>query len=242
MLSHILVERYLAGDCEAVWDDIRGDEDSGSIPASDVRDVAIATCNRIRQNADTMVLHLLESGYDFRYAPGTSRVISAGQPVRVGDARRQPRPAFPDYVVARMQAGAFVPILLEEALRRIGDISLRGSFEGVDLGFLDPFEWLGNVLAESGPLFSLSPGEVEVGFAPDYLQKTDRSGGEWTVFVDPAHPSDPFVGGFDAEPGMRLLDYFRYFIDGGGFPLLEPDDELWTTLRMDDLRARLIVF
>jgi hypothetical protein len=215
-----LLERYVAGEHEAVWREIC---DAGEATA-EAEAVATELMSRVAENVDTVTARLQESGYRFLNAP----------------AHPAPDPDDAELLDEVEEAVGRLPLALRACLSTVGEVCLAGTQPGwartaylFDFGgdavLADPL-WLPPVgwLSEQVEMWSEDdPGEdFEFEFAPDELHKANISGSTHDIRL-PTDDLDPVLVGVQHRRGIRLVEYLRVsLLRWGGFPGYEFEDDV----------------
>jgi hypothetical protein len=214
-------QRYLNGDHEAVWAELRA---QGPIPpalAEDCSAVAAETMRRAARHVVRLADALTELGLG---RPGSPLI-----PPSAAD--------LPDLDALAGEIGG-LPAAFEACLRHIGYVSFSGDCPALELSYEsgdqygvagllpDPLvlpdiaflrdEWtlyLEQVeedpeLAEEGFWFE---------FAPDELHKANISGSTHDILL-PSIAADPVIRGVGGRDGITLVEYLRMSISWGGMP------------------------
>ena len=239
MTASSLLERYVNGECEQVWDELYalGSAVRRLDHFDDATAVARETMRRVRANCQTLIPRLESLGWRFGYdwATDVDEENIARTAVLLGD----PMP----------------PPVLDELERRFGvmPLALRAFYEVVgEVNFVGtPFrrpEW---PTPEDGldPLYVAGASEIVEGqrgpgsgsapLGPDSLAKYLISGVGDQYFELPERRSDAPVlleGGplYVGSQRMTLVRYLRYTLRGGGFLNFSPGSA-WTGRPLDDL-------
>jgi len=215
------IERYLAGEHEAVWHELGGLEAQACGPdiIADAEAVAVATMGRVATNIDRLVERLAAQGYIFGVYPGGDKVA----------CYRGPRgPLDPDELVSidalEEQVGP-APLSLRVFWRTVGEVNLVGRAPGGWIPeYSDPL-WIEGPtggLKDLDDFYADDEDRIEGGgflcpIAPDLLHKDNISGGAPYSIRLPA-------SGFDAPlcdewHETSFVAYLRIAIlDWGGFP------------------------
>ncbi|MGX7824820.1 hypothetical protein ACTG9Q_06980 [Actinokineospora sp. 24-640] len=217
--------RYLRGDREAVWAELRA---LGPVPDALVEDaaaVADETMIRVAQHVARIAAALPELGW-----VSADRLVSPHEPPTSADD------ALVDTLTQKIGP---LPLSLDACLRRVGEVWLAGDCAVLDLTyhrqpaprtrppspeFPDPL-CLGNA-------YSLAyewehhdgPGGFAFPLAPDELGKANLDGGDHTIAL-PSDLADPPLRGVAGKPDTTLVEYLRESITWGGFAgwSLHPD-------------------
>jgi hypothetical protein len=221
-----LLSRYKAGEFQAVWREIREVGAVGEDFRQEVIEVAVATMQRVAQNADLISGRLKAQGWK----PLSGDLVGL---------RTQPT-ASDDQVIRRIEdiSGALLPPSLLAFWKHVGGINwvwdYRTEEEAPDLG-------VGLRLAEMDPLCVDPPCAMQylfeeweeqknqpdpdlvdpfrIDLAPDYLHKANISGGAPYCIVVPCTAADPIFA--DERHKLPFIDYLRLAFRWAGFPGLE---------------------
>jgi len=213
-------QRYLAGEHEAVWAELRAAGSISDALTADCAAVATETMRRVRRHVDRLAEQLTELG--LRSQP----LAPFRSPPTESDVARL------DELAAAIGG---LPFALDACLRHVGRVWFAGDcvalglyYEddvppGVEQVLADPlvladvdylsFSWaeLLEIRAEepdAGLLFEL---------APDELHKAAFSGGTHDIPL-PQRVADPVLLGVLDRPGITLVEYLRLSIAWGGLP------------------------
>lgn len=225
VMNRSLLKRYLRGDFEQVWREIRSHPRVDGEFRQEVMEVAEATMQRVAQNADLITERLRAIGW---------QALSD-----VRDLRALPK-LSDQAVFARIEniSGAPVPPTLLAFWRVVGGINFVWDYNAPiaqpDLGFVLPLE-------EHDALYIDAPEAItylfdewidqkrEIGrdfthklwieLAPDYLHKANISGGSSYHIEVPFFGADPLFA--DERHGLPFLDYLRLAFRWSGFPGLD---------------------
>lgn len=245
-------ERYVAGECEQVWDELYSLRSDVRKPIyfDDAMAVARETMRRVRLNCKLLIPRLQSLGWRFGYewAPTSSKWAQeevSRQPPLLGGPT-------PIAVLDNIEANnGFLPISLRSFYEVVGAINFVGTpfdrpnwpgVEGLDPLYIAGVEQaFGNKRYEldencqelrtidfGDALVPLWPGKVEV--APDFLHKYFISGVGSEYIEIPAENADVplmFEGGPLQIEGRDLtfVRNLRYAMQGGGFLAFMPDSE-----------------
>ncbi|MGQ0841474.1 hypothetical protein [Actinokineospora sp.] len=210
--------RYLRGEHEAVWDDLRA---LGPIPghlAEDAGAVADETMIRVAQHVARIAAALPELGW-----VSADRLVAAHQPPTDADD------TLVDLLVDKIGA---LPAALEACLRRVGEVWFAGDCPALYLTyhqqpaprsmppgpeFPDPL-CLGNAYYLGYEWEQCAdPAHFAFALAPDELHKANISGATHDIDL-PDAVADPVLHGVAGRPGVTLVGYLRESVAWGGFP------------------------
>lgn len=221
-----LLRRYLTGEFDQVWREIRAYPRIDGELRDEVMEVADATMRRVAQNADLIASRLQTVGWQAH----SSSYQDLRTPPRRGD----------EAVFARIVeiSGAPIPPTLLAFWRAVGGINWVWDYNSEnpppDLGFDLPSEehdalciFAPSVLTD---LFdewiyqkaSIGPDaehQLQIDLAPDYLHKANISGGSPYCILVPSFGADPLFS--DERHGLPFLDYLRLAFRWAGFPGLD---------------------
>jgi len=226
------LERYVAGEYEAVWSDLRtlGSVRIGHPQWDDIWSVIAEAMCRTRRNIETLIERLQNANYQF--VDTTYPPIHFGQPLSTPDDESL---AFRDWLD---DLTGPLPLTLRGWIEFVGDVNLLGNHpnwpetEMLSDALAVEFEYREcKTSADARTYYRYEleewqyaveeDGREEVGpfrlnFAPDALHKVNVSGGgPYGVIV----PDDHVDGMLDLD-GRRLyfIDYLRECFEWGGFP------------------------
>lgn len=220
------LQRYLTGEHEAVWSDLR--ELGGHVRAEsvyqDANAVARETMRRVRQNIELLIPRLLNLGYHFD-APLVPR-LPGGHAVY-----SPPRLDVGEWIEKLERGAGSLPLALRAWYEVVGSVDLVGRFpawdqwarkngvyldqlmlSSVEEALLDYEAWREDVL-ERGPK---GVDAFAVPLTPDVVQKAGYSGsGPYCIRI----PDDAADASWtDVMPETPLVEYLRIAIRWGGFP------------------------
>ncbi|WP_018682121.1 hypothetical protein [Actinokineospora enzanensis] len=209
--------RYLRGEREAVWAELRA---LGPIPddlAEDVTAVADETMLRVGQNVARIAAALPDLGWT-----SSDRLLDAHQPPTDGDH------ALVDTLTGTLGP---LPYALDACLRHVGHVWFAGDCEALLLTYhLEPIPH-GDppgpqypdplCLANAYTLHEDRADNPGPGFrfalSPDELSKANLAGGTHDIAL-PAPIADPPLHGVAGNPTTTLVEYLRHSLTWGGFP------------------------
>ncbi len=216
------LQRYLAGDHQAVWRDLAGLDHATCAPdiVADAEAVAVATMERVAIDIDRLVDRLTNRGYAFGLYPDGETVPGFRAP------RVKPHAGLMPDALALHEAVGPLPLSLRIFWEVVGEVSLVGlAPDGGMPDYADPL-WV------EGPaigLADLADAEFsdDEGFfcpiAPDLLHKDNVSGGSSYAVSLPDGGFDALVR--DEWHGIDFIPYLRTAIlDWGGFPGLSEEN------------------
>lgn len=242
MAAVTLLAQYEAGEFEAVWESIRSHAKLDDSLRDDVLAVANATMRRVAENADLLAERLRLRGW---------KALAAEH----SDLRTRPSPKD-DAIISRaveINGGPIPPSLLA-FWKVVGGINWVWDYRnneavpnlGVDLPMdeMDPLcvdspgvitylfeEWEDE--QESAPGCKLAT-PFRIDLSPDYLHKTNISGGMPYAILVPFAGADPVFT--DERHALPFVDYLRLAFKWAGFPGLEDHAE------RDDVRRFVTEF
>ena len=238
-----LLDRYLAGEHEAVWQELvtLGEAARSEAHAADALAVAYETMHRVEQNVRLLTERLKALGYQF-VEPGSGGLFGLRKPR--SHEPHVPPPADRARLVAELEreSGGPIPLSLRAFFEVVGEVNFLGRHDRIappDSEILpDPLVVCG--VEEATATVDTWDDELRlVAIAPDALHKANVSGGDPYMIAVPSEAADAKV---DGEPhDVHFVEYLRIAIRWGAFPGWEqagPDapDEL------DQLRRGLIPF
>jgi hypothetical protein len=229
--------RFLAGDHDAVWRELRA---LGPVPAelaSDVTAVARETMRRVARH----VVRIADGLDGLGFVPSDRRVPVHRPPT---DADRAE--------VDRLDAAlGGLPFAFAAGLREVGGVDLTGDCPALEVYYntdpptritemppgpdypdplvLPPVSYLGYQWDEHRGEYEDDEDEDDeefdadeadgfvFDFAPDELHKANISGGTHDLYL-PDRDADPVLYGVAGRPGVTLVEYLRLSVAWGGFP------------------------
>jgi hypothetical protein len=225
-----LLERYRAGECEAVWLEIGAwqESDLNETTLQDVRVVALETMRRVKVNLELIVQRLRGMGFEF----GAENSIEEDA-LQDGAFTVHAQPIkplqHPEDTLHRISSavGGAVPLAFRVFALEIGEVDLRGRHPRFQSDFLLDAFMLWVYVPDSEEVQDLleskaedAPDVVPVyehAFAPDEFHKENVSGGAAYSMglpddrIDPPVLFTPFDGSFTAYLRDSILRH-------GGFP------------------------
>ncbi|MFG1861911.1 hypothetical protein [Microbispora bryophytorum] len=220
--------RYRAGECFAVWDELRAYGPDGVPEAlqEDAEEVARETMRRVAVNVDVIVERLTAAGYAFAF-PGRIRQLPAADDLEA--------------VKRAEQVIGSLPLALRACLEIVGAVDLCGDGGEVLLQVsyhADPLEewdlypdplvlpsgrhlwndweyWAEDF--ERSESRSVHHQGFSFTFAPDEIHKANVSGSEQDILL-PSRSADPKLIGARGREGLTLVEYLRISLAWGGFP------------------------
>ncbi|MEU6509705.1 hypothetical protein [Streptomyces sp. NPDC046942] len=214
-------QRYISGDHEGVWADLRR---LGAVPDALVEDcaaVAAQTMHRVAGHVARLAEQLTDLG-----------LVSSGTLLTPPTARDRA-----ELAVLANEIGA-MPIALDACLRYVGGVWFAGDCPALDECYVsadqysvagvlsDPLvlpdtEYLRYSWDEYREQLEDDPELAEEGFvfdfAPDELHKANISGSTHDVSLAQT-VADPVIHGVSGRPGITLVDYLRLSISWGSMP------------------------
>lgn len=238
------LNRYLAGESEGVWQELRqlGDRVRDPELADEAQAVCDEMARRARRNIETIIDRLREQGYRFHDNNDDQTPTEPFAP---------PGPDAEMYLRWLEERLGPLPMTLSSWVRLVGDVWLVGTHpQWQSSAAADPlvFEVEGTRRPGSGirghveeeierwqeepsdpnPSFTRGSGsEVELfvlPVAPDYLCKANISAVAPYGIALPDGCADAM---FFGEVGMPLVSYLRWVFENGGFPRPTGDDAEW---------------
>ncbi|MEM7155009.1 MAG: hypothetical protein AAF799_19330 [Myxococcota bacterium] len=215
-----LLERYLAGEHQEVWEDIY---DVAATPevVADVQAVAAETMRRVRANLEKIVARLEAEEFEFHdpaaaLCPPSPKVATLLQEV--------------DDKISRLRVDEFPGRPLPPSVRAFYEIVGSVNLTGVSAKWPDPeaedddfdsdtFLSDGLLVAPVEELVLAADEIVEntgcLAFSPDLFTKEDASGGPPYAF----YIASPSLDAFCAELDVAFVPYLRWAVlEWGGFP------------------------
>lgn len=233
-----LVKRYLQGEHEEVWKELRAYESVEGELLDEAVSVANETMKRVAHNADLLAERLANRGWKALF----------------GSLRTAPQPEDVE-MIERIEefTGERLPVSLRAFWEIVGGIDFIWDNEsgeppdlGDDLVMEDPLCVLGpQICVEEIEDFELDPDDGEplsVTLAPDYLHKANISGGEPYAIILPFKGVDPIFA--NERHNLPFVDYLRLCFKFGGFPRLEhhPDRTPGTRRFLTEMTKDLLPF
>ena len=239
-----LIERYRAGACEAVWEELvsAGPDIRDSPIATDAMQVALETMTRVRANLRTLRTRLDTLGYRFGYYPDGTKLHSYVGPLEA------PTVESGRHVDDLTKKAGSIPLSLESFWRVVGSVDFIGQHllwpehadpivvMPPDVSIQEFADWQHRVeldgAQEAGPFLAV--------IAPDDFHKENVSGGSPYGFVLPNGAADALL---EAEwHNLPFISYLRIAIlDWGGFPGLSRIDHPLPS-EIHSLRDNLLQF
>lgn len=218
------LERYLNGELEKVWDELKalGAEVRNEPYREQAQAVATETMRRVRRNCEKLVSRLNVLGYQFGIYPDGSRRSPKGEPLTLPSKSMQA-----DLDELEAEAGP-LPLSLVAFWHEVGAVDFVGRHPGWGDG-LDPLV----VDPPEGALSFLFDEQEEDGIfaalAPDDLHKDNVSGGDPYGVLLP-NPSADFLF-IEERHNLSFVPYLRLAIlRWGGFPGLDAREVLFEPL------------
>ena len=231
------LERYIAGEYEAVWDELLalGADVRQELYYGDAVAVTRETMRRVRHNCEMLIPRLESLGWKFGYDWADARYAGrvANEPPILGDPTSG---EFLDWIEAFY---GILPISLRAFYEVVGAINFVGTpfsrpkWPGLEDG-IDPLYVTSADLnfKPEGHFFSEYYDMGWVGISPDFCHKYYTSGVGWEgVMIADLNVDTPLM--FEGEPlevedrVLTFVRYLRYALQGGGFlnflPGYEPD-------------------
>jgi hypothetical protein len=218
-MSGLLIDRYLAGDHEAIWEDIR----ARNAPTPDDAEVATELMRRVAHNVDLVVSRLAGIGWRWAY-PDSRRIQPTSDDLTaLGQLESRLGP---------------LPLALAACLREVGEVWLCGTLPSASpptyaFDDLQEYPVLADPLVLPAAAWVLEELELwdkddwitskrpfELEFAPDELHKANISGSTHNLIL-PSHDVDPILSGVQGREGVTLVEYLRSSLKWGGFPGFE---------------------
>ncbi|WP_344980637.1 hypothetical protein [Streptosporangium fragile] len=254
--------RYRAGECFAVWDELRAYGSTGVPEAlyGDAEEVARETMSRVAANIDLVVERLADAGYAFAFPEYVC------QPPTADDRRA---------ITQAEQSIGPLPLALRACMEIVGGVDLCGDGgavlphvsyhfdpgEDADL-YPDPLVlmpgrhlwsvWRSRLegLVDEGacpdPAQEAGSGSrsavIDFVLAPDEIHKANVSGGEQRIRL-PDRSADPELWSVPRRKGVTLVEYLRTSLSWGGFPGYDdlPAGVPWPEI-LEELRRDLVMF
>jgi hypothetical protein len=245
-LPHL--DRYLAGEHEQVWKDLRtlGEKALSDDHAADALAVAYETMHRVDRNVRTIAGRLETLGYRFVYPGSGGGFFGLRKPK--AHLPHVPPPADVRATIAEVEtvAGGPIPLSLRAFFEVVGEVNFNGDHPSLapkDSQFPpDPLMVCGadDALAMLESFDSDEDDPLLLEFAPDALHKANISGGAPYSIELPNPAVDAQVQ--DEPHDVNFVEYLRLAILGwGGFPGWE-GAKAPLPPELDELRQGLIPF
>jgi hypothetical protein len=217
-----LFARYLRGEHDAVWNELRSHEALGGDLLEEARAVAKETMKRVARGADLLSERLAALGWQPLYGELRTRPRAEGWDVmrRIEEVTRAPLPlsirAFWEVVggvnfVWDYESGDAAELGVDLPMDQLDPLCVY-SPEDVTFLFEEWEEHRSGVDPEFADPFNLD-------LAPDYLHKANISGGGPYGIELPFLGADPIFAAEAHE--IPFVDYLRLCFRWGGFPRLE---------------------
>lgn len=246
-LPHL--DRYLAGEHEAVWTDLvaLGEKVRTDEHAADALAVAYETMHRVEQNVRTLAGRLRGIGYSF-VDPSSGGGFFGLRKAKAHDPFVPPASDSAERIAElENAAGGPIPLSLRAFFDVVGAVNFIGQHDSLSPrdaeGAPDPLMVYGIEDAidcvESG--FGGDEDEERTMYvvAPDALHKANVSGGDPYMIALPATLADAEL---EEEPhGVHFVQYLRIAIGWGGFPGWEQAKSSLPP-ELEELRRDLIAF
>lgn len=221
------LDRYLAGEHEAVWRDLTALEAKVRSPehAADALAVAYETMHRVDRNAAVLTGRLREMGYSF-VDPGESGGLFDrlfGREPQQHNPHARPGPETWDSIVEleEMIEGP-LPLSLRAFYDVVGEVNLNGGHESINPPGEDVLADPLMVYGVDGALGWLGSMDFEddgmaIAIAPDDLHKANISGGGPYLLPVPSAGADTRLQDSPYDE-LTFVDYLRLAFRWGGFP------------------------
>jgi len=223
-LPHL--DRYLAGEHEAVWRDLTALEAKVRSPehAADALAVAYETMHRVDRNAAVLTGRLREMGYSFVEPGESGGLLGAlfGRKPREHDPHVRPGAETWSSILELEEAiEGPLPLSLRAFYDVVGEVNLNGSHDSINppgedvladplmvYGVEDALGWLDSIDFEDEG--------KSIAIAPDDLHKANISGGGPYNLRVPSTGADTRLQ--DSPYELGFVDYLRHAFFWGGFP------------------------
>lgn len=212
------IERYQAGEHEAVWREMVTQGAAITTDAATLADaeaVAAETMRRVQRNIETLARRLDAAGFE---------LLDHQRPIP-GQVLTDP-PADLDERIAELEAGIHgrVPISIKAFWHQVGGVDLNGHLPGWEIEYPDGLQVLGfdDYLVQR----TVEPLEdswweedyLPLELAADYLHKNDVSGGAAYGIRLPNPAADAKWEEDDLHPNHTFVEYLRTAIGDAGLP------------------------
>lgn len=221
------LERYLEGESQAIWHELR--QLGARVREPEFAREAQAVCDemarRARSNLEIIVERLLEQGYRFHTNDAARDAV---------DALVSPAADADRFVEWMEQTFGSIPMTLSSWVRIVGDVWLVGTHPDwpasasadplvIEVaGTRYPGESMRSYLVGELHQWREESGEpFELPVAPDRLHKDNVSGGPPYGIVLPDDCADAHIV---ADAGTPFVSYLRKVFDAGGFPYWTGDE------------------
>jgi hypothetical protein len=217
-----LLARYLRGECDAVWNDLRSYEALGGDLLEEARAVANETMKRVARGADMLCERLTALGWKPLYGELRTRPQAEDQEV-MRRIEQVTEAALPVSLRAFWEVVGGINFVWDYNSGDTPDLGVALPMEKMDPLCVDPPEAVSRLFEEWEDQRSGVDPEIADPFnldlAPDYLHKANISGG------GPYGMELPFLGAdpvFANEPHeLPFVDYLRLCFRWATFPRLE---------------------
>ena len=213
------LSRYLAGEYEAVWAELRalGPAVRDEPIASDANAVARETMRRAKENVERIVARLGQIGYRFEIAPLSTWIPNP-------DFHRPPSADLGGRIAELEATAGRLPLSLRAWYEIVGEVDLEGGHPDWDQRvYSDPLvveglagwdyeyrDWQYDVEGEDVHEPFVLP------IAPDFFHKANVSGGAPYGVALPCESADAIL--VDEWHETYFVDYLRIAFRWGGFP------------------------
>lgn len=246
-LPHL--DRYLAGEHEAVWKELvaLGEAVRTGEHAADALAVAYETMRRVEQNVRILSERLKALGYSF-VEPGSGGLFGLRKPQAHESHVPPERDSAARIAELENVVGGPIPLSLRAFFEVVGAVNFNGQHPAIDAvdgdGASDPLmvygvrDAIGCIESDYGEEDDDDERKIYV-VAPDALHKANVSGGDPYLIALPAPTADARLEG---EPhDVTFVEYLRIAIGWGGFPGWENASAL-PPAELEQLRRDLIPF
>lgn len=244
----ILLTRYINGEHENVWTELRarGELRDQGEAREEARDVAKETMRRARRNLELLIRRLRHEGWQFGDLADEAGYWQSPPPL-------EPPPEPSGHAIRSLEnvLGGRLPVALEAFYAECGGVNLVGFHpEWPETSRLDPLLILPAIGSfESEVTFQIkrwrssepAAGEpFALDLSPSAFEKSNLSGGGPYYVEVPSLVCDPPVLG---EPHkLTLVEYLRHCIKHGGFAGLDNKISGWERVPLDRLTRELEPF
>ncbi|MEV1142623.1 hypothetical protein [Micromonospora sp. NPDC049799] len=224
------VDRYVAGERDQVWHEMRqlGSRVRDAAFASEAQAVCDEMAGLARSNIETLISRLRQQGYRFHKNDDDQTPT---------EPYAAPGPQAEEHLRWLEERLGPLPMALSSWIRIVGDVWLVGTHP----------EWTGSAAADplvlevagsrydDGDIREYFAGEIEawqeeqdepfvLPLAPDHFHKDNVSGGApYGILLPDACADAHFVG----EAGMPFVSYLNWVFQYGGFPRPTGDQAQW---------------
>lgn len=228
-----LIDRYLAGDRDRVWHELRHAGDRVRHPdlIEDAKAVCDAMARRARQNVDVIIERLTEQGYRFHTNDDAETPVTPHRPP--GPRAEAVTAWLDDHIGA-------VPLTVTAWLSHVGDVWLVGThpewpessaadplvieLEGSQYPDHDITEYFTDELEMHRSVVDHEGGVFQLPVSPDRLHKSNTSGGTPYAILLPDACADATIA---MSVHLHFVSYLQWVFEHGGFPRVTDGRDEW---------------